>query len=145
LKVSEWIKIRLIPWYTALGLTKRTVTLEVPGRKSGKSTRISLSRTDYGGYSYFVSLAGESGWVRNVRAAEGQATILSGGRKSVRLEEVSLEERAPVLLAYVQKRAFTHSGAQSARHFFGLGPNPTLEDMQALAERYIVFCIIYEV
>ena len=145
MNIFDWIKYRAIPWYTSLGLTKRTVTLEVPGRKSGKPTRISLSRTDYGGYSYFVSLAGESGWVRNVRAAEGQATILSGGRKSVRLEEVSLEERAPVLLAYVQKRAFTHSGAQSARHFFGLGPNPTLEDMQAKAERYIVFRIIHEV
>jgi hypothetical protein len=67
--IFDWIKYRLIPWYTSLGLTKRTVTLEVPGRKSGKPTRISLSRTDYGGYSYFVSLAGESGWVRNVRAA----------------------------------------------------------------------------
>jgi hypothetical protein len=143
--IFDRIKYRLIPWYTSLGLTKRTVTLEVPGRKSGKPTRISLSRTDYGGYSYFVSLAGESGWVRNVRAAGGQATILSGGRKSVRLEEVSPVERAPVLLAYVQKRAFTHSGSQSARHFFGLEPNPTLEDMQAVAERFIVFRINYEV
>lgn len=140
----DWIKLRLIPWYTSLGLTRRTVTLEVRGRKTGRPVRTSLSRTEYGGQSYFVSLAGESGWVRNVRAAGGRATILSGGRQSVRLEEVPPAERAPVLLAYVQKRAFTHSGSQSARHFFGLGSNPTLEDMQALAERYIVFRIISE-
>lgn len=140
----DWIKFRLIPWYTSLGLTRRTVTLEVRGRTTGRPVRTSLSRTEYGGQSYFVSLAGESGWVRNVRAAGGRATILSGGRLAVRLEEVPPAERAPVLLAYVQKRAFTHSGSQSARHFFGLGPNPTLEDMQALAERYIVFRIISE-
>jgi hypothetical protein len=60
----------------------------------------------------------------------------------VHLEEISLEERAPVLLAYVQKRAFTHSGPQAARHFFGLGPNPNLEEMQALADRYVVFRIV---
>jgi deazaflavin-dependent oxidoreductase (nitroreductase family) len=141
----DWIKYRIIPWYTSLGLTKRTVTLEVAGRKSGKPTRTALSRTDYGGQSYFVSLAGESGWVRNVRAAGGQALILSGGRKPVRLEEIPLEERAPVMLAYVQRRAFTHSSAQSARHFFDLGSNPTLEEMQALADRFIVFRIIPEV
>ena len=140
----EWLKRVAIPWFTSLGLTRRTVTLEVVGRTSGKPRRVSLSRTDYDGQQFFVSLAGESAWVRNVRAAGGKAVILSGGRHPVRLEEVSREERAPIMLAYVQKRAFTHSGAQAARHFFGLGPNPTLAEMQALADRYIVMRIVPE-
>ena len=63
---------------------------------------------------------------------------MSGRWTPVRLVEVSGEERPPVLLAYVQKRAFTHSGAQSARHFVGLGPNPTLEQMTAIADRFVV-------
>jgi hypothetical protein len=46
------------------------------------------------------------------------------------------------MLAYVQKRAFTHSGAQASRHFFGLGPSPTLAELQALADRYIVMRIV---
>jgi deazaflavin-dependent oxidoreductase (nitroreductase family) len=142
MNLAEWVKRVAIPWFTALGLTRRTVTLEVVGRTSGKPRRVSLSRTDYDGQQFFVSLAGESAWVRNVRAADGKAVILSGGRHPVRLEEVSREERAPIMLAYVLKRAFTHSGAQASRHFFGLGPNPTLAEMQGLADRYVVMRIL---
>ncbi len=137
----DWITRKAIPWYTSLGLTARTVTLEVPGRKTGRPIRVSLSRTDYGGRRYFVSLGGEGDWVKNVRAAGGQAVLISRSRAPIRLEEIPLEDRAPVLLAYVQKRAFTHSGAQASRHFFGLGPRPTLEEMERIAERYVVFMI----
>ncbi len=142
MNLFDWLSLKVIPWYTALGLTQRTVTLEVMGRRTGKPIRVSLSRTDHLGRSYFASLAGESEWVRNVRAAQGKATILSRRRTPVRLVETAPEERAPILLAYVQARAFTHSSAQSARHFFGLGPHPTLEQMEAIANRYIVFEIV---
>jgi len=52
------------------------VTLETTGRKSGKPIQISLSRTDWGGGSYYVSLGGEYNWVRNVRAAGGKAVVI---------------------------------------------------------------------
>ena len=42
----SWIRYKAIPWYTRLGLTTRTVTLEVPGRKTGNTIRTSHSRTD---------------------------------------------------------------------------------------------------
>ena len=142
MSLKHWILYKLIPWYTGLGITKRTVTLEVRGRKTGKLIRVSLSRTDCSGHSYFVSLGGDSAWVRNVRASHGQAFILSGGKTPVQLIETKLEERAPVLLAYVQERAFTHSGAQASHLFFGLGSHPTLQEMQAIADRYIVFEIV---
>lgn len=140
----DWIKYRLIPWYTSLGLTKRTITLEVRGRRTGKAVSVSLSRTEYGGKHYFVSLGGESDWVRNVRAANGHAIIVSRRRRAVRLEEIAVAVRGPVLWAYVQERAFTHSGPQAAQHFFGLGPHPTLAEMEALADRYPVFRIHYD-
>lgn len=133
---------KLIPWYTGLGITKRTVTLEVLGRKSGKPIRVSLSRTDYNGHSYFISLGGESSWVRNVKTAKGEAFILSGRRIPIRLIETKHDEIAPILLAYVQDRAFLHSGAQSSQLFFGLGPHPTLQEVQAIAGRYVVFEIV---
>ena len=142
MKISDWVIHVFIPWYTSLGITSRTVTLEVAGRKTGKPRRISLSKTVCSGQEYFVSLAGESVWVRNVRAAGGRAAILSGGRIPVCLVEVPEEERAPVMLAYVQRRAFTHSGAQAARHFFGLGPNLELAEMQAIAGKYIVMRVL---
>ncbi len=135
----HWIRFTAIPWYTSLGLTSRTITLEVRGRKTGRPQRVSLSRTSYNGHVYFVSLAGESSWVRNVRAAGGKAVVLSRGRKPVVLTEAGGPSKPAILHAYVQERAFTHSGAQSARHFFGLGPSPTVEDMAAIAERYVVF------
>jgi deazaflavin-dependent oxidoreductase (nitroreductase family) len=140
----EWVTKKAIPWFTSLGITSRTVTLEVRGRKTGRPIRVSLARTDCGGNQYFVSLAGEVDWVKNVRAAEGKAVMVSRKRMPIRLKEIPLEERAPVLLAYVQKRAFTHSGAQASRLFFGLGPRPTLEEMERIAERYLVFKIEQE-
>ncbi len=135
----QWLTKRAIPWYTGLGLTSRTVTLEVRGRKTGRPIRLSLSRTACGGKRYFVSLAGEVDWVKNVRASAGQAVMISGTRVPIQLKEFAQEESAPVLLAYVQTRAFSHSGAESSRLFFGLGPRPTLEEMEKIAGRYPVF------
>jgi hypothetical protein len=59
----------------------------------------------------------------------------------VQLVEVPDIDKAPILLGYVQQRAFTHSGEESAKLFFRLGPKPCLEDMQAIAGRYLVFRI----
>jgi len=137
----NWIKYRAIPWYTALGLTKGTVTLEIVGRKSGKPIRVSVTTVRKEGVRYVVSLDAKSQWVANLRAAGGKAYMLSGGRKAVRLVEIPVEERAPILLGYVSQRAFSHSGASSSRLFFDLDPNPTLEQMQAVADRYPVFCV----
>jgi len=135
----RWIRLKAIPGFTALGLTRGTVTLEVVGRRSGKIIRLSVTQVRRGGKRYLVSLGGESQWVQNVRAASGEAVVVSGSRQAVELVEIPVGERAPVLFAYVNQRAFTHSGAQSARHFFGFETQPNLEDMARVAERYPVF------
>lgn len=140
-RLVDWIIHRAIPWYTSLGLTRGTVTLEVHGRKTGKPIRTSLTVVRYQGSRYLVSLSGGSQWVRNVRAAGGRAVILSGRKTPVRLVEISDSEKPPILLGYVRQRAFSHSGEESARLFFGLGPKPTLAEMQVIACRYVVFRI----
>ncbi len=38
-----WLNRRVVPWITALGITPRSVTLEVRGRRSGRPVRVALS------------------------------------------------------------------------------------------------------
>lgn len=70
----------------------------------------------------------------------GEAFIVHGVRRRVHLREVPVDERAPILLAYVQRRAFTRSPKRAARLCFGFEA-PTLQDMQRLAARFPVFAI----
>lgn len=137
--IAGWFNNHIAPRITALGLTHGSVTLEVIGRTSGKPIRLSVTQVRRDGRTYLVALRGESNWVKNVRAAGGRATRIAGRRTPIQLVEVPPAQRAPILLAYVNQRAFTHSGAQSARHFFGLSSRPTLAEMAAVAEGYPVF------
>lgn len=140
MKFVEWLNRHVAPWITSLGITPRSVTLEVRGRSSGKPIRVSHSPVDLAGKRYLVSVYGERQWVRNVRAANGNAFILHGRRTAVHLAEVPIEQRAPILLAYVGKRALTRSARQASRLYFGLEA-PTLQDMEGMAGRYPVFLI----
>ncbi len=92
--------------YAALartGLTpRRWVTLEVPGRRTGRTTRFPLAMADVDGRWYLVSMLGECAWVWNVRAADGHAVLHHGRRRAVRLVEVPVEERAAVIRRFVQ-------------------------------------------
>jgi len=69
-------------WATvyALGLMpRRWVTLEVAGRHSGRVTRFPLGMADRDGHWYLVSMLGENcNWVKNVRAANGDAIVSRG-------------------------------------------------------------------
>lgn len=139
-KFNRWFEYTVVPWYTSLGLTKRTITLEVLGRKSRVPRKVTVSTVKNNGSRYLVSVRGESHWVRNVRAANGRATLLSGSREPVRLVEIPVHERAPILLNYVRKGAFGQSSAQMAQ-VFGLEPDPTLDQVKSLASQHPVFRI----
>jgi deazaflavin-dependent oxidoreductase (nitroreductase family) len=126
---------------TSLGLVPETVvTLEVRGRRSGKPRRTVVVRTSYQGEYYLVALAGESEWVRNVRAAGGQAVIRHRSTRRVRLVEVPAAERPPIIRAYLHRAGWS-SPSQEARHYFGLRPDPSLEVIRSLVDRYPVFRI----
>ena len=81
-------------------LPRRWVTLEVRGRRTGTVTQFPLGMADVGG-QWYVSMLGECNWVRNVRAAEGRATLRRRRARAVRLFEVPVDERAPVIRRYV--------------------------------------------
>ena len=134
---------RLVARLAALGLTPRdTIALEVRGRRTGKLRRTALVWAEHGGYRYLVSLAGESVWVRNVRAADYEVAIRRRRAKRVRLEEVPVIRRAPIIKAYLSKRAYSKSPEYEAREFFGVSPDATLEQLSEIADRYPVFQIV---
>lgn len=111
------------------------VTLEVPGRKSGRTVSLPLVVADVGGERYLVSMLGEgANWVRNVRAVEGEAVLRHGRREEVRLEEVAPERRAPVLKAYLGR-------APNARVHIPVDKDAPLEEFEEVAGRYPVFRI----
>jgi hypothetical protein len=116
MSLVSWLNRRFLPLITAVGITPRSVTLEVRGRISVKPIRLSVSPSDLNGKKYLVSLAGERAWVKNVRAAHGEAFIIRGTRRRVELREIPVDERAPILLAYVQRLAsmrVTETGSAS--------------------------------
>jgi deazaflavin-dependent oxidoreductase (nitroreductase family) len=132
---------------TSLGLAPRdAVTLEVAGRKSGRVRRTPILVTRHRDGDYLVSLAGESQWVRNVRAAGGEAVIRRRGRREVRLEEVAADDRAAIIAAYLdagRERSGGKAHAGQARFYFGLEPDPSIDDIAAIAGYYPVFRVVY--
>ena len=89
----------------ALGvLPNYLVTLEVEGRHTGRLVSLPLVMAVVDGQRYLVSMLGtEAGWVRNVEAAGGAATIVHGRREQVRLLPVPIEERPGIIKAYLKR------------------------------------------
>jgi deazaflavin-dependent oxidoreductase (nitroreductase family) len=129
-------------WMTSHGLAPRgAVTLEVAGRRSGEPRRTPVLLTRVDGQDFLVSLAGQSQWARNVRAAGGRAVLRRHGDRPVRLVELPPEERPSVLAAYINRegKASAKAAARTAQYYFGLGPDPSWEQIAAVAGFYPVF------
>lgn len=126
---------------------KDVVVLEVPGRRSGKIRRNALVKASHNGNDYLVALAGESEWVRNVRAADGHVVIGRRDRRAARLVEVPPAERPPILRAYLLRWGRQPNSAavqRETRLFFGVRGDPSLEDLAAIAEFYPTFQITFK-
>ncbi len=127
---------RFTSWLASLGLMPaKTVTLEVRGRRSGQTRSAVINWVEHEGQRYFVSPRGEAEWVRNVRAAGGEAVIRRRGRQSVRLEELPSEQRAPILKAYLGENAW------STQQHFGVDAKAELAEFEGIAARHPVFLI----
>lgn len=122
-------------WVFARGWAgRRWVTLEVPGHRSGRTRRFPLGMADLDGRRYLVSMLGECAWVRNVRAAGGCAVLHRRGRSRVRLVEIPVQQRAPILARYVEQ-------VPGARPHIPVEPGSPLEDFAAVAAGYPAFAI----
>ncbi|HME04687.1 MAG TPA: nitroreductase/quinone reductase family protein [Solirubrobacteraceae bacterium] len=121
-------------WVGSLGLGgSRVNTLEVRGRRTGRLTSFPVVLADYEGERYVVAMLGEgANWVANVRAAGGQAVLRHGNHETVRLEEVDVGARAPVLRRYLQV-------APGARAHVPVDRRAPLEKFERVASQYPVF------
>jgi deazaflavin-dependent oxidoreductase (nitroreductase family) len=117
---------------------KRVVVLEVRGRTSGRQVSVPVVVTEVDGQRYLVAMLGEqANWVRNVRAAGGRAVLHRGRREAVRLAEVDVADRAPILRRYLEL-------APGARPHFPIGRHAPLTDFERIAGRYPVFRVVPE-
>ncbi|MGA2210133.1 MAG: nitroreductase/quinone reductase family protein [Acidimicrobiales bacterium] len=114
-------------------MPERWVTLEVVGRRSGRVCRFPLGMADWQGQWYLVPMLGEGcNWVRNVRAAGGQATLRRRRGVGCRLVEVPVNERAAIIKRYVEK-------VPGARPHIPVDRHAPVADFEAISQDYPVF------
>ncbi len=112
------------------------VTMEVRGRRSGRTITLPLAMLVVERERYLVSMLGtEAEWVRNVQAAGGQATLVHGHREQVQLEEVPVDQRAVLLKAYLQI-------APGARPHVPVNKDAPLAQFEQVAAQFPVFRVV---
>lgn len=116
---------------------RRWVTLEVPGRTSGRTTSFPLGMADVDGRWYLVSMLGECNWVANVRAADGHAVLRRRRRRPVHLVEVPADRRVPILRRYLQK-------VPGGRPHIPVDVAAPVAEFAEVADRYPVFEVVPE-
>lgn len=115
------------------------VTLEVTGRKSGRTVSLPVVVAVVDGQRYVVSMLGEHEHrVHNVRATGGRAVLRSGGREEVHLEEVPANQRAPILKAYLQR-------APGARPHLPVNKDAPIAEFEKVAAAFPVFRVVRNV
>jgi hypothetical protein len=114
---------------------RRWVTLEVVGRTSGKVLRFPLGEADLDGRRYLVSMLGnDCNWVRNVRAADGQAFLVRRKRIPCLLVEVPVDQRAPIIKQYLEQ-------VPGARPHIPVDRRADVVEFEVIAPDYPVFLI----
>jgi len=123
-------------WVSGLGLTPQTlITLQVNSRSNDRLYSTILVGAIYEGNRYVVSMLGDdSEWVKNIRAADGEAFIKRGRSRPVVLKEIPAEKRAPILKAWSQI-------ATSGRQHLPVPHSAPVSAFEAIAADYPVFRI----
>lgn len=117
-----------------------TVILEVRGRASGRLLSPLVTWVEHDGARHLVSMPpGEPGWVKNMRAGGGRVVLRHGRhRTEVRLEELPVDRRAPVLRAWY---AWTALSPVPRRHF-GLPRRADVREFERIAAEHPVFRVV---
>jgi deazaflavin-dependent oxidoreductase (nitroreductase family) len=136
-RLGLWRRLvnRMIGILLRLGVNPpHTFLLTVRGRKSGRPYSTPVTLVENSGERWLVAPYGEVGWVRNARAA-GQVTLTRRRRvETVRIQELSADDAAPVLQKYLAQ-------VPVVRPFFDVTPKSNLRDFIAEASRHPVFRI----
>ncbi len=128
---------RLVAALTRMGLSVwGSRVLEVPGRRTGEPRRNPVNLLTVGGQRYLVAPRGHTQWVRNLRAS-GRGRLLLGRRgEEFTAVELPVEERPPVLRAYLKRWSF-----EVGAFFAGVGAESSDEELLAIAGDHPVFRI----
>jgi deazaflavin-dependent oxidoreductase (nitroreductase family) len=120
LKPVNRVMIALTNMGLALGPLR---VLTVPGRKSGAMRSTPVSTLTVDGQRYIVGGLAGADWVKNVQAAGWG--MLAQGRKQerVRLVELPVEDRAPVLRAFPR---LVPGGVQFFQRVYAMPKDPAL-------------------
>jgi len=122
-------------------LPERVVTLEVPGRVSGRVVSFPLVAVGQDGATYLVAMLGDrTNWVRNV-AANGRRPVLLRrrcGPVDIELPEVDVADRAPILRHFLAL-------APGARPHMAVDRHAPLAEFARIAPDHPVFRVVNKV
>jgi hypothetical protein len=114
---------------------RRLATLDVRGRRSGRTIAFPVVIADSDGERYLVAMLGEqANWVRNVRAAGGHAVLRHGRREAVLLLDVPVEARPAILRRYL-------AVAPGARPHIPVDRHASIDELAHIAPDIPVFRI----
>jgi deazaflavin-dependent oxidoreductase (nitroreductase family) len=114
-------------------------TLAVRGRKSGELRTNPVNPFELDGRTYLLSPRGTTQWVRNLRAAGGEAELRSGRKvRRFRATEVLDSEKLPLLRLYMDKWAWEVKG------FLGIDADAPDEELRRIAPDHPAFVLTFE-
>ena len=125
----------LVSRFTRWGISVRgSRVLSVPGRTSGEIRSTPVNVLAVGDRRFLVAPRGETQWVLNVRAAGG-CTLRVGRRvETVRLRELTDDDKPEVLRPYLRRWTW-----EVGQFFDGVGPDSTDDELLAIAPNHPVF------
>ena len=136
-RVARWLN-RVDARVLSSGIgPKQGAALEVRGRTSGRLITLPVVVADLDEERYLVAMLGNrASWVHNVRAAGGAAVLRQRGRtEAVRLEDVAVASRPPILQRYLAL-------APGARAHVPVDRHASLAEFERIAADYPVLRVV---
>jgi deazaflavin-dependent oxidoreductase (nitroreductase family) len=129
---------RVVQGLTRLGVSVwGSRVLRVRGRKSGEVRTTPVNLLTYDGTRYLVAPRGETQWVRNIRAADGNGELALGRKvEPFHSTELTDDAKADVLRAYLKRWK-----AEVGVFFDGVSADSPDADVARIAPQHPVFRI----
>lgn len=127
---------RLVAVSTRLGISVwGSRVLRVPGRKTGEPRTTPVNLLTLNDTEYLVAPRGETQWVRNLRAADGNGELLLGKRvQAFHATEIADDAKPDILRAYLKRWK-----AEVGVFFDGVSADSPAADVERIAPKHPVF------